>query len=526
MFDREELSRRDFVKGAAAAGALMVLGRAGEATPLAPHSDRATLFRVVNCPVHDLEMRHRGVDALLKLLADRGQPLYRTALPHPWAGADGLIGHDDVVLVKVNCQWKCRGTTNTDVVRGLIHRLLQHPDGFRGEVVIIENGQGQGAFDGDPRAWNAYAPWPGIDGGVHVNAEEEGVLTIDHLVNTVFADERVSSYLLDPIRATFLAADDHVNDGYRRVADVSYPCFTSAGGNRIELREGTWNGAAYEDRLKLINVPVLKHHDGTGVTGALKHTFGILSMWDGSAGIRHYSQSGSQAGKMWTHVRSPILNIVDGIWVSPGSLEGYPISTTHRANVLLAGTDPVALDYHGSKHILLPLGGAHASQHDPDAFPGLVDHLNGAQQVINAAGGIDGKPTWQGDENIDVLAIEASSQPSPAIRANGAASDVEVPAGTPVSIEAGLVTGAAAGRAADAWLLADTPSGWWSYASGGWQRGLRRFRSGPLADVAGLAILDEPLPPGSYTFYAAVDDNTDGVLDATWWDAVRVRVIG
>ena len=35
------------------------------------------------------------------------------------------------------------------MLRGLIHRILGHPDGFKGEVVIFENGQGRpAAFNG------------------------------------------------------------------------------------------------------------------------------------------------------------------------------------------------------------------------------------------------------------------------------------------------------------------------------------------------------------------------------------------
>ena len=62
----------------------------------------------------------------------------------------------------------------------------------------------------------------------------------------------------------FIGADDHLTDGYRRFENVSYPCFTTAGGRRVELREGVWNGAGYSQDLKLINVPVLKHHDSGG----------------------------------------------------------------------------------------------------------------------------------------------------------------------------------------------------------------------------------------------------------------------
>ncbi|MFO7496632.1 MAG: hypothetical protein R6X05_13490, partial [Desulfobacterales bacterium] len=90
---------------------------------------------------------------------------------------------------------------------------------------------------------------------------------------------RVSAYLLDPVRAKFIGAGDHQTDGYRRFEDVSYPCFTTAGGRRIELREGVWTGSGHRQNLKLINVPVLKHHDkgGSEITASLKHMYGLLS---------------------------------------------------------------------------------------------------------------------------------------------------------------------------------------------------------------------------------------------------------
>jgi hypothetical protein len=113
---------------------------------------------------------------------------------------------------------------------------------------------------------------------VHANANDERHSFL-YLVNTIFRDPRVSSYLLDPIRGRFIAADDHHTDGYRRYEDVSYPCFTTAGGTRIELKEGIWQGDGYEQNLKLINVPVLKHHDtgGSEITASLKHLYGVLS---------------------------------------------------------------------------------------------------------------------------------------------------------------------------------------------------------------------------------------------------------
>ena len=95
-----------------------------------------------------------------------------------------------------------------------------------------------------------------------------------------------------------------------------------------------------------------------------------------------------------------------------------PRDAAHINRILTAaldkkGLDPVALDYHASKHVLLPLGGSYAAQHDPDSFSGLVGMLTGAQGFINANGGIAGAPTRLGDANIDVVSRIAAARSFP-----------------------------------------------------------------------------------------------------------------
>jgi len=417
------MTRRDFVKGVAAAGAFAYAGGFLSAKHFFSQTDKSRVFRVDHCPVDDWQpatnapLRHQGLDTLLDLLAENNIYFYATAGSSTWGGLAGLIAPDDVVLIKVNCQWKCRGTTNTDLVRGLIHRILEHPDGFTGEVVIIENGQGRGGFDGMAGGGN-YPSGSEVANNIYINAEHETLVTVDYLVNTVFQGAPVSSFLLDTIRSNFTGSDNL----YRRVEDVSYPSFLSAGGHRIDLREGVWKNGTYDpSKLKLINVPVLKTHDGTGITGVLKHVYGLLSMSDGQSDIRHYAQSGTQCGKMWSLVRTPELNILDCIWVSQGALSGYPPEATCRTNTLLAGFDPVALDYYAAKHVLLPISGA--TEHDPDSFSGLMNHLQGAQDFINGNGGIAGQLTRQGDDNIEVITASAGGADGTATCSGGGSAD-------------------------------------------------------------------------------------------------------
>jgi len=357
--------------------------------------DRSDIYRVTNCPVpKGSGNHHEGLDALLSLMGKHGLKLYRTDQETTLGGPGGLIEKSDVVLVKVNAQWKYRGCTNSDVIRGLIQRILEHPDGFDGEVVVFENGQSGGSLDCDTM-WGRRYP----DTGVHANAEDESH-SFSYLVNKVFVDPRVSKYLLDPIRTTFISEDDHKTDGYRRLGNVSYPCFTTAKGNRVELREGIWNGEGYDQNLKLINVPVLKHHDGCGVTGALKIYYGVLSMADGKSSERHYEKLGLHCGEMITKVRAPAVTVLDCIWVTHIAWAGYPPEYTRRLNQLLASVDPVALDYWASKHLLYPID--NNEQHHPDKFAVLRNHLVQARDTINEAGGINGHKVTFDEDQINV----------------------------------------------------------------------------------------------------------------------------
>jgi len=354
------------------------------------------IFQVSECPVpNPAANHHEGLDALLTLMGRNGLRFYKTEKSGDLNSVDGLIGARDVVLMKVNAQWKYRGCTSSDVARGLVQRVLEHPDGFEGEVVLIENGQGGGSFE-CATEWGGQYP----DSGVHANAEDERQ-SFTYLVEDVFDDARVSQYLMDPLNTRFIHDDDHSTDGYRRLPTVSYPCFTTRKGNRVELAKGVWNGKNYDDNLKLITVPVLKHHMGCGITGALKIHYGILSMLDGGRRERHYEKLGDHCATMITKVRTPVLNILDCTWVSPGSLAGYPAKATTRLDKLLASQDPIALDYWASKHLLYPLD--HNEEHNPDGSSALHRHLKEARAIINAGGGVFGRKVTMNEGEIEVL---------------------------------------------------------------------------------------------------------------------------
>jgi len=379
----EAMKRRDFLSYGAKGLLVPVVFSVPQGLDVAGRK-KNDLFWIRDVPDEPLRSgggvnRHRGVDALLDLMGDAGLKFYKTGRNSRRGGPKGLIAAKDVVLVKVNAQWKYRGCTNSDLVRGLVQAILDHPSGFTGEVVIFENGQGRGSLKCDTSA--AYG-----NSEIHANANDEAHSFV-YLVDHVFRDPRVSAYLLDPVGSTLIGPDDHSTDGYRVLESVSYPCFTTRGGRRVELREGLWSGGRMTQNLKLINVPVLKYHDtgGSEYTAAVKHFYGVLSMRDGRGADRHYAKLGQACASMIRDVRTPVLNIIDAIWVSHSSLRGYPSNTTFRANQILASQDPVALDYWAGKSILYPISGN--PRHLP-SFAGVDAWLRQAADYINGRGGL------------------------------------------------------------------------------------------------------------------------------------------
>ncbi len=346
----------------------------------------ARVYRVHHVPVPDYahSNRHPGVESLIFSMAMDGCPFYQTSNPHPLGGTNGLIGVNDTVLFKVNAQWKYRGGTNTDVTRGVIQRILDHPDGFAGEVVIIENGQGRGSLNCDTTA--------GCDGGtreVHANAENESH-SFSWMVDELFQDTRVGERLLDGVRQAFIDENDHDTEGYRRDENaVSYPCFFTPQGRRIELKHGIWDGASFDkSKLKWISIPTMKDHKDLNVTGCSKMMYGMMSLWGMPFDFHVPQEGGRLIGNFYSSVGEPVLHILDNIWVPHASLCGYPPDTTTRRNMICAGFDPLAVDSWAARHILYPISGDPA--HDPDS-PGLFrSYLLEAVDVLNANGGVDG----------------------------------------------------------------------------------------------------------------------------------------
>jgi uncharacterized protein (DUF362 family) len=290
------------------------------------------------------------VDDLVMLMGVSGMKPHRSENDSLTGGPSGIINPDDVVLIKVNAQWAQRGGTNTDVLRGIIRNIVEHPDGFQGEIIVADNGQGSGNLN-----------------RLDHNAEDITQSPQDVVADFVAEGYHASAYLWDTIRTRsvgeFDIGDYQAGFVVQPVMDaetsikVSYAKFTTAYGTHVSYKHGIWDEAtqAYDPgRLVVLNVPVLKTHSIYGVTAAVKNHMGVVTT--GVPTDSHLGVGRGGLGTIMADVRAPDLNILDCIWVlaRPGYGPSASYDKASHVNQLVASTDPVALDAWAVKHVLIP----------------------------------------------------------------------------------------------------------------------------------------------------------------------------
>ncbi len=345
---------------AVASFGLFILGSWGYLThvkaepPLrsAPLDYRAQLYHVTDCPQDPVGEHFVGLDNLLTLMGREGLKLYRSPNESLLAGPNGIIATDDVVIIKINYQWPERGGTNTDLLRGLIRRLLDHPDGFAGQIVVCENAQFNSVENFD-RADNNAQDHSLSPHDVVLGFQSQGA-PVSHYDWTAIHYTSVNEYSAGDLQ------DGYIVEAYDGTLQgrVSYPKFKTSAGTYISLKYGLWNsetGTYDKDHLKFLNVPVLKSHHATyGATSCVKHFMGVVT--------RELSTNSHNAigkgilGALMGEIRPPDLNILDCIWINANPTSGPQTSYSGatRRDELLASLDPVALDIWAVKNILIP----------------------------------------------------------------------------------------------------------------------------------------------------------------------------
>jgi hypothetical protein len=310
--------------------------------------------------VPDSHLPDPAIDTLLLMMQAKDIFLHKTAT-HP----SGIVGSNDMVIIKGNFQWTSRNTTSTDRIKGLIWRILNHPGGFSGEILVCDNTQdiGTGINEDD-------------------NNSEDSLQSIMDVVNTFHA-KGYPIYCLDWNHIRVDVASEYstgdYNDGYvyDAVTKISYPKFRSPSGNYyISLRYGIWDSLseAYDSSLLcIIDFPVLKAHSSAGATIAVKNWVGMLTT---AYADERYGGSGSMHTTYFFGTYAliarvmaatfPRLSIVDAAWTTTYGPDN--LTWVQRTDMLLASTDPVAASWYAAKFILTPIA-RYPNQANPD-YPG------------------------------------------------------------------------------------------------------------------------------------------------------------
>jgi len=396
-----------------------------ENVPIPPCSlNGGTLPATGDCASQAYALSDEGVDILIDEMENQGDYFYKTAA-HP----TGITGANDIVVIKINNQWATVGndrlTTNTDVMKGVIWRILQHPDGFTGEVVVTENTQNKS------RSWDSSSS----------NSEDQAQSYRDVVDVFQSLDYPVYIYTLNDLNNNLVSGGDVGAAGYPAgeyasgdnddhyilledpagtgTNELSYPKFqTHAGGAYVSMRYGIWDGSSYDaDRLTFINMPVLKQHSMAGATISWKNMIGLVTITDnddtryGSWNEMHNFYWGYKdglydhdtyglLGRHFAFIGTPDLNVVDAIWIAPNNYTGDGV----RQDILLASRDAFAVDWYTSEHVLYPKWG------DQDASAARSGTFRNATRVNQNSAAANWSGTYP---YMDLLDDYDESTPSP-----------------------------------------------------------------------------------------------------------------
>ncbi len=300
-----------------------------------------------------------AIDTLLMMMAAKNIPFYKTP-----ATPNGIVGSNNVVIIKGNFQWTSRNTTSADRIKGIIWRVLQHPNTFTGEIMVCDNTQdiGTGINDND-------------------NNSEDPQQSIIDVVNT-FHSKGYPVHVMDwntmwdDVANEYSQGDYNNGYVYESSTKITYPKFRTQMNRYVSLRYGIWDSASavYDtSKLCIIDFPVLKAHSMAGATIAVKNWVGVLTTaysTDRYGGFNqmhsnYFFNSYALIARVMA-VTFPRLSIVDADWTTrtgPSNLQ-----YVQHTSMLAASTDPAAVSWYTAKFILTPIA-LNPGQTNPD-LPG------------------------------------------------------------------------------------------------------------------------------------------------------------
>jgi len=339
-------------------------------------------------------------------------------------GFQKIVGQEDLVIVKVSAQWWNQGMTNVAAVRRVIEHILEIP-GFRGDVIVFESTHFR-MPDGSglSRAWvcpsdrNVDVPgWNKLGDLIPHFESKRAPVSFVGLVDAGPNSLSTGAWA-DPGHTYGIYGGDgrgpieagEVRDGYywdfehtfrkrRSLVDyaqtpLTWPVFTSPRtGLTVDLKHGIFrregNTRVPVDRkLTWITLATANEHGDTGLTCSCKSAMGIVDMSAGRFGTDprvldyqsvHFFGSPNAPWRMAgplahfaKHVRVPDLYIAVAEWVAAkphNVLDGYKhthldAASAFHTNTVVAGTDPVAVDWWCAKNLLMPIGGGNKHLYD------------------------------------------------------------------------------------------------------------------------------------------------------------------
>jgi hypothetical protein len=396
-------SRRNFLKKLIILGGMITIrSEAGAAVPVRKplKEPLCTLFRSVNGSPED---------NLRKVIELAG-------------GIEGIVGHDDVVIIKPNVQWWNQGAPNLSALKTFVELIMERRGGFRGEVIIAENcHRGQYPSTSMGAGWALSFERNADIAGVNNMNELSALLkrkyrdgfSLCHWLDISCGGKRVFKpadgpgyvYCDGTGGVPLISCDNGRSGPDHRATIMTYPIFTTDRGTVVDFKHGVWEKGSYTDqRLRVINFAALNHHSTyCGMTSAVKNYMGITDLSGGPdphnngrlTGDYYNFHSfpfnkwapgpesgmlGKAIGTFMKTIRKADLNITTAEWVGLTSRTDPPVAQTRG---ILASTEPVALDYHAAKYVLYP--NSRLMLHNPDNTEGPLHQY--LKKCAEACGG-------------------------------------------------------------------------------------------------------------------------------------------
>ncbi|MBF0407844.1 MAG: DUF362 domain-containing protein [Candidatus Riflebacteria bacterium] len=325
--------------------------------------DTSSTLASGDASVSDSHLNDSAIDVLIENMRENGTEFYNTEKKQ------GIINKNDVVVIKVNYQWEHRSGTNTDRLKGVINSILSHPEGFSGEIMVVDNTQDANQL-----------PIDELDN----NSDDLKQSVID-VINTFQAKGyNVSIRNLAPLNQFNVEeySAGNLSEGYvysESEEKVSWPKFKTPLGKHVSMRYGLWDNESKKysrSSMKVINMPVLKAHISCGVTEGIKNWVGFFCVGGPDLDKRYrdlnylhdeYFFGTKNLIPKMIEIIYPDLTIIDATWVNAINHnergECLPIGLEKKfrtdylihARTVVASLDPCAASWYSAKYVLAPV---------------------------------------------------------------------------------------------------------------------------------------------------------------------------